>query len=205
VAREGQLRMSNARGVEDRFCRARGQDGPARSRGRRSWQDTPRNAIFRWGGHSCRRRAGFSLTPGGATAEDRRPGRRVGPFRVGGGSLQLHVHLPAPGRRAVGVPAGRADAPADNAGRATRRPPARPVAGGPGGYGTDPRPRGGGGLGIATARRLLSLTGSVLPSLPRRAAAPARRPSHATRAALERTHRVNQRGPPGFRRLLYSD
>ena len=35
-----------------------------------------------------------------------------------GGALQLHVHVPAPWRRAVGVPARRADALADGASRA---------------------------------------------------------------------------------------
>ena len=38
----------------------------------------------------------------------------------GGGALQLHVHLPALGRRAVGVSARRADALAHGASRATR-------------------------------------------------------------------------------------
>jgi hypothetical protein len=38
----------------------------------------------------------------------------------GGGALQLHVHVPAAGRRAVGVPARRADALAGDAGWATR-------------------------------------------------------------------------------------
>ena len=38
----------------------------------------------------------------------------------GGGAVQLHVHVPAAGRRAVGVPAGRADALAGAAGWATR-------------------------------------------------------------------------------------
>ena len=33
--------------------------------------------------------------------------------------LQLHVHVPAPGRRAVGVSARRADAPADDAARSS--------------------------------------------------------------------------------------
>jgi hypothetical protein len=43
-------------------------------------------------------------------------------------AFHLHVHVPAPGRRAVGVPARRADAPAEGACRAGRRSPARPLA-----------------------------------------------------------------------------
>jgi hypothetical protein len=47
----------------------------------------------------------------------------------GGGAVQLHVHVPAPWRRAVGVPAGRADATADDASRAAWWPATRPLAG----------------------------------------------------------------------------
>jgi hypothetical protein len=43
-----------------------------------------------------------------------------------------------------------------------------------------------GGLGVATARRLLSPTGSVPPSLPGRTAAPGRQLVHATRVSLKR-------------------
>ena len=50
-----------------------------------------------------------------------------------GGALQLHVHVPAAGRRTVGVPAGRADALADDAGRTARRPAAGPLESRPGG------------------------------------------------------------------------
>ena len=42
----------------------------------------------------------------------------------GSGTLQLHVHLSAPRRRAVGVPAGCADALADDIGWAAWESPA---------------------------------------------------------------------------------
>ena len=55
-----------------------------------------------------------------------------------GGALQLHVHVPAPGGRAVGISARRADSLADDAGRATRRPPTGPLAGGASGPDSEP-------------------------------------------------------------------